>query len=107
MVFGCKYEGYCSDMTRTVVIGKANDKQKEIYNVVLEAQLAGLAAVYGGKLAADAAFAALRERKKAGRHPSLFCTVERMGIWTEMVRLSWASCRKNSQCGKFHAYVYL
>ena len=69
--------------------------------------LAGLAAVYGGKLAADAAFAALRERKKAGRHPSLFCTVERMGIWTEMVRLSWASCRKNSQCGNFHAYVYL
>jgi hypothetical protein len=69
--------------------------------------LAGLAAVYGGKLAADAAFAALRERKKAGRHPSLFCTVERMGIWTEMVRLSWASCRKNSQYGNFHAYVYL
>ena len=44
MDFGCKYEGYCSDMTRTVVIGKANDKQKEIYNVVLEAQLAGLGA---------------------------------------------------------------
>ena len=69
--------------------------------------LAGLAAVYGGKLAADAAFAALRERKKAGRPPSLFCTVERMGIRTEMVRLSWASCRKNSQYGNFHAYVYL
>ena len=53
------------------------------------------------------AFAALRERKKAGRPPSLFCTVERMGIWTEMVRLSWAPCRKNSQYGNFHAYVYL
>ena len=47
--FGCKVGGYCSDMTRTVVLGKANDKQKEIYNVVLEAQLAGLAAVKAGK----------------------------------------------------------
>ena len=33
--FGCVFEGYCSDMTRTVVVGKANDKQKEIYNTVL------------------------------------------------------------------------
>lgn len=37
--FGCVYNGYCSDMTRTIVMGKANDKQKEIYNIVLEAQL--------------------------------------------------------------------
>ncbi len=34
--FGCKYKGYCSDMTRTFVLGKASDKQKEIYNVVLK-----------------------------------------------------------------------
>ncbi len=39
MDFGCIYKDYCSDMTRTIVIGKASDKQKEIYNVVLEAQL--------------------------------------------------------------------
>lgn len=42
MDFGCVYNGYCSDMTRTIVIGKASDKQKEIYNIVLEAQLAAL-----------------------------------------------------------------
>lgn len=48
MDFGCKYEGYCSDMTRTVVLGKASEKQKEIYQVVLEAQLAGLAALKPG-----------------------------------------------------------
>lgn len=43
--FGCVYEGYCSDMTRTIVIGKADDKQKEIYNIVLEANEAALEAI--------------------------------------------------------------
>lgn len=35
---GAKFENYCSDMTRTVFWRKANDKQKKIYNTVLEAQ---------------------------------------------------------------------
>ncbi|MFW5981209.1 MAG: M24 family metallopeptidase [bacterium] len=39
MDFGGFYQGYCSDMTRTVVLGKASEKQKEIYNIVLNAQL--------------------------------------------------------------------
>ena len=43
--FGCKYEGYCSDMTRTVVCGKATSEQKKIYNTVLTAQKAAIAAV--------------------------------------------------------------
>ena len=37
--FRCVYNGYCSDMTRTIVVGKANDRQKEIYSIVLETQL--------------------------------------------------------------------
>jgi Xaa-Pro aminopeptidase len=48
MDFGCIYEGYCSDMTRTIVIGKATDKQKEVYNTVLKAQTAALDFIKAG-----------------------------------------------------------
>ncbi len=48
MDFGCVYEGYCSDMTRTIMIGKANDKQKEVYQTVLNAQLAALEFIKAG-----------------------------------------------------------
>ncbi|QOR36926.1 aminopeptidase P family protein [Clostridium sp. 'deep sea'] len=40
--FGAYYNGYCSDMTRTIVVGEASDKQREIYGIVLKAQLAAL-----------------------------------------------------------------
>ncbi|MGL4363228.1 MAG: M24 family metallopeptidase [Cellulosilyticaceae bacterium] len=49
MDFGCKYEGYCSDMTRTIVIGEASEKHREIYDIVLKAQLAALEAIKPGK----------------------------------------------------------
>lgn len=48
MDFGCLYKGYCSDMTRTIVVGKASDKQKEIYHTVLKAQLAALDFIKAG-----------------------------------------------------------
>lgn len=48
MDFGCLVDGYCSDMTRTIVYGKANEKQKEIYNVVLQAQSAALEQIKPG-----------------------------------------------------------
>ena len=38
MDFGCIYQGYCSDMTRTVMIGKADRKQKKMYDTVFMAQ---------------------------------------------------------------------
>jgi len=50
IVFDCgaKYKGYCSDLTRTVVLGKANDKVKRIYDIVLTAQLAAIDMVKAG-----------------------------------------------------------
>ena len=42
MDFGALYNGYHADMTRTVVIGEATEKHREIYDIVLESQLAGI-----------------------------------------------------------------
>lgn len=46
--FGCVYNGYCSDMTRTIVVGKANEEQKKIYNIVLKAQKEALLHIRAG-----------------------------------------------------------
>ena len=48
MDFGALYNGYHADMTRTVVIGEATEKHNEIYNIVLESQLAGINAAKAG-----------------------------------------------------------
>ena len=42
MDFGARYNGYCADMTRTVVIGKADAEIKKVYTTVLTAQKAAL-----------------------------------------------------------------
>lgn len=36
--FGIKHNGYCSDITRTIYLGKPNEKEKEIYNFLLKTQ---------------------------------------------------------------------
>lgn len=66
--FGCIYEGYCSDMTRTIIIGKANHKQKEIYHTVLEAQTLAHEAIRPGitGIEADKAARDLIHRKGYG-----------------------------------------
>lgn len=46
--FGARYRGYCSDMTRTVCIGKPTARHLDIYNLVHRAQAAGLDAVRPG-----------------------------------------------------------
>ncbi|MCD8321906.1 MAG: aminopeptidase P family protein [Oscillospiraceae bacterium] len=48
MDFGAVYNGYCSDMTRTVAVGDATEEMRRVYDTVLEAQLAGIAAAKPG-----------------------------------------------------------
>ena len=66
MDFGARYKGYCSDMTRTVVIGKADSEMKKVYNTVLSAQTAALDAIKVGMLCRDADAAARDIIKSAG-----------------------------------------
>ncbi len=53
MDFGAIWDGYCSDMTRTVVAGKASDKVKEVYGIVLEAQMAAIDGIKAGRACCD------------------------------------------------------
>jgi Xaa-Pro aminopeptidase len=45
--------GYCSDMTRTVYVGRASEQERAVYQAVLDAQLAAVAAVRPGVSAGE------------------------------------------------------
>ncbi len=66
MDFGAVLDGYCSDMTRTVVVGKATEEQKKIYNTVKAAQMAGLDFIKAGVTGKDADKAARTVIKGSG-----------------------------------------
>jgi Xaa-Pro aminopeptidase len=57
---GARVDGYCSDMTRTVAAGRVSAQQRKVYDVVLAAQLAGLAAVRHGARGREEVDAAVR-----------------------------------------------
>lgn len=63
---GVVVNGYCSDITRTVAFGDINDKQKEIYDTVLKAQLAAISASKPGIKCSEVDFAARSTIEKAG-----------------------------------------
>ncbi|MBP2078219.1 M24 family metallopeptidase [Oceanobacillus polygoni] len=46
--YGALYEGYCSDITRTVAVGKISSELREIYDIVLEANLRGVNGIKPG-----------------------------------------------------------
>jgi Xaa-Pro aminopeptidase len=52
--FGAQYKGYCSDITRTVVVGKASDDQRAIYDIVRQANAVASKSVRAGMKGQDA-----------------------------------------------------
>jgi Xaa-Pro aminopeptidase len=54
MDFGAIWDGYCSDITRTVVVGKASEKVREIYDIVRGANEAAIAGIKAGIKGSDA-----------------------------------------------------
>lgn len=66
MDFGARLDGYCADMTRTVVLGKATDEMISVYNTVLAAQLKALSEIRAGVKGSDVDKAARDVIEKAG-----------------------------------------
>ena len=64
--FGATIDGYVSDMTRTIVVGKATSRQRKVYDIVLRAQLAGIRKVKAGVEAAAVDAACRRIISRAG-----------------------------------------
>ena len=63
---GAKIYGYCSDITRTFICGKASEKQLKIFNAVLEAQRVAIESIKSGKKAAEVDKAARETLKQHG-----------------------------------------
>lgn len=70
MDFGCKVDGYCSDLTRTVVIGNATDEQRDRYDLVLRSNRHGIDAARAGITAPDLDRAARTVIEDAGEGPA-------------------------------------
>lgn len=64
--FGAIYSGYCSDITRTIVFGEPDEKQLEIYDLVLKANRAGIAAIKPGLKGKDVDAVSRRMIEDAG-----------------------------------------
>ena len=67
--FGAIYGGYCADMTRTVAVGFVTEEMRKVYDTVLAAQLAGIAATKAGVTGAEIDGAARQVITDAGYGP--------------------------------------
>ena len=69
MDFGCVYQGYCSDMTRTVAVGHVTEEMEAVYQTVRRAQAAGIAAARAGVMGCEIDGAGRKVIANAGYGP--------------------------------------
>jgi Xaa-Pro dipeptidase len=86
---GCAVEGYQSDITRTFVLGKASDKMKSVFDIVLHAQSAALAAARPGAECGSVDAAARKVITDAGYGPDYKYFTHRLGHGLGMDGHEW------------------
>ena len=86
---GCKVEGYCSDITRTFVLGKATDKMKQVFDIVHRAQSAALAAAKPGAECGSVDAVARKVIVDAGYGPDYKYFTHRLGHGLGMDGHEW------------------
>ncbi|MCU1327092.1 MAG: hypothetical protein JWN34_2462 [Bryobacterales bacterium] len=86
---GCTVEGYVSDITRTVVLGKPTDKIRKVWDIVLKAQSAALAAARPGATCESVDAAARKVVEDAGYGPGYTYFTHRLGHGIGMDGHEW------------------
>ena len=86
---GCKVEGYCSDLTRTFVLGKASDKMKSVFDIVHKAQSTALATARPGIQCQAVDAAARKVITDAGYGPGYKYFTHRVGHGMGMDGHEW------------------
>jgi Xaa-Pro aminopeptidase len=96
---GCTVEGYQSDITRTFVLGKATDKMKQVFDIVLRAQSAALKTAKPGVALEDIDAAGRKVIVDAGYGPGFKYFTHRLGHGMGMDGHEWPYLVKNNMFG--------
>ena len=96
---GCLVEGYCSDITRTFVLGKPTDTMRAVFDLVKRAQSAALQAARPGVLLSDVDAAARKVIVDGGYGPGFTYFTHRVGHGIGMDGHEWPYFVKNNMFG--------
>ena len=96
---GCVYQGYCSDLTRTIFVGKPDGRFRYVYNAVLRAQLHAESEVTAGMTGAEADALARTVIEDAG-HAEHFGHSLGHGVGLQVHEQPWVGPRSASVLGE-------